>query len=151
MKVKILAVGKEKSPEMRTLTQEYLKRLPWKVEILEIEPSKTGSIPEIKDAEGLKLLAKTGKNSFVVILDEKGTELSSHEFADLFGKIARKGLSEVNFIIGGAHGHGDNIKKNADLELSLSKMTLPHKFARIILCEQIYRAYSILENHPYHK
>lgn len=151
MKIRILAIGKENSKIVDEFTAEFLKRIPWKMEIIELEPSKKRSIEEIREQEGCLILSKSKQNSYKILMDELGVNLSSEELATQVKKITSAGKSEIEFWIGGAYGHGDYIKKQADLKLSLSRMTFPHKVARIVLIEQIYRAYTLINNHPYHK
>ncbi|PIR32732.1 MAG: hypothetical protein COV36_03730 [Alphaproteobacteria bacterium CG11_big_fil_rev_8_21_14_0_20_44_7] len=135
MKIKIYAIGKIKEKELLALQAEYLKRIPdWKIEIKEFKT-------EIKDINS---------KDFVIALDERGKNLSSPELAREFGKVTEQGR-DICILIGGAEGHSDELRKNADLLISFGKLTWPHKLARIMLVEQIYRAWSILNNHPYHK
>lgn len=151
MKVKIIAIGKENSKLVEEFSKEYLKRIPWKFEIIELDPSKKKSIEEVKEHEGELILSKSKPSAYKVLMDESGINLSSVELADHVKKLADNNKSEIEFWIGGANGHGQKIKSAANYKLSLSKMTLPHKVARIMLIEQIYRVYTIISNHPYHK
>ena len=149
MKIYINAIGKEKSKELSLLTQEYLKRFPWSVETNEFTYDKNGSVDEIKLAEGKLLLSKArGK---LIALDEIGKEFSSPKLAEKFQTWMNDGNSEVTFLIGGANGHSQWLREQADLVLSLSQLTFAHKLVRLILAEQIYRVYSIIQGHPYHK
>lgn len=151
MKLKIIAIGKENSRLVEDFSKEYLKRIPWKVEVIEVEPSKKSTVDEIKVHEGLQIISKSKSTAYKILMDESGVNLSSEELANHFKKIALSGKNEIEFWIGGANGHGEEIKRLSDFKLSLSKMTLPHKIARIVLIEQIYRVYTLINNHPYHK
>lgn len=151
MKIKIIAVGKENSKLVEEFSREYIKRIPWKLEIVELEPSKKKSADDVKMQEGLLIRSKSKTGSFKILMDEVGVNLSSRELADLFAKLASSGKNEIEFWIGGANGHSNETKDSSDYSLSLSRMTLPHKIARIMLIEQIYRAYTLINNHPYHK
>lgn len=133
MKVKIIAVGKLKEKEYLSLMNEYLKRMPdWKVEIREVK-------------EGGELAAVDDK-AFVIALDERGENLQAP-------KIAKKIESQsiVNFIIGGADGLSDETRQRADLLLAFGAQVWPHKMVRVMLSEQIYRCWSIINSHPYHR
>ena len=153
MKITILSIGKfDKSP-FRELFEYYLKRLKWKIELKEIEFKNTKSFEEskIKHEESV-LLAKNLHNfSKIIVLDERGKQFSSPEFANILQNFNVAGDSNIAFIIGGAFGLSDEIKNKADILLSISKMTLPHLMVRGFLIEQIYRASTIISNHPYHK
>lgn len=151
MKIKIIAVGKENSKLAEEFSKEYIKRMPWKVEVIEVEPSKKKSVDEMKMQEASLIMAKSKSSSYKILMDETGVNLTSEEFAEHINKIASNGNSEIEFWIGGANGHGKEIKQVSDYKLSLSNMTFPHKLARMVLIEQIYRAYTLSNNHPYHK
>ncbi len=146
MKIIIAAVGKMKAGPEKAISDSYLKRIPWNIQIKEIEEKKNLSGEKLKSAEGKLLLAASEKTKRIV-LDERGEILSSIAFAR---KINGFG-GPISFLIGGAEGHGDEISSNADFLLSLGKMTWPHMLARVMLAEQIYRAHTILSGHPYHK
>ncbi len=152
MKVNIIAIGKikNKSPE-QSIIDEYIKRCGWKVKITELEEKKNLPVDELKAHEGRLLLSKVSNNSKIIVLDERGKNLSSPELADMFKKWQLSGASEVAILIGGANGHSDEVRAKADLLLSFGKLTMPHKLIRAVLCEQVYRVESILNNHPYHK
>lgn len=151
--VVILAVGKIKEKQWQTATQEYLTRLkPYaKIIIEEVlsEPFKRESDKEkAKQNEGERLLKALAKysDSEIIILDERGRELTSREFSDFFGREARR----VVFVVGGSLGFGENFAKRSFTKISLSKMTLPHELARVVLLEQIYRATTIVSGKEYH-
>ena len=148
----IQAIGKEKSAEMLFLQNEYIKRMQWKVNINEYLPHNSSKdISEIKKAESDLMLKNSTSSGIVIILDESGQMYNSIEFSNLINAHCSDGTKQISFLIGGAYGHSDELKKSKHLKISLSKMTLPHKLVRLILIEQLYRAYTIIQNHPYHK
>ena len=144
-KIQIHAIGKEKSQEMLALSNEYIKRLPWKIETTEVATKGL-----IKDQEADKLLKNVGAGFLKIALDENGSSYYSVKFANLLENTMHEGQNAA-FLIGGANGHGKEVLKQADVVLSLSKLTFAHKLVRIILLEQLYRAYTIISGHPYHK
>lgn len=154
MKVKIYTIGKVTQDFVLSGEREYLKRLPknFKIELIEIPwNKKLDSEKQTKDQQTQALLAKIAAKDFLVVLDERGKQFGSVEFAGILSKKFTSGVSEISFAIGGAGGWADEIYKRANLLLSLSQMTLPHQMVRLLLIEQIYRAYSILNGMPYHK
>ena len=136
MKLKIVAVGRI-APHFREAQDYYLKR----VRNLEVVEVKKGKSPK---EEGERILSKL--KGFTVVLDERGRELPSREFASLISK-----HPNITFVIGGADGLSEEVKKRGNFLLSLSKMTLQHDVARIVLLEQIFRAQEILRGSPYHR
>ena len=156
MKIKIIASGKIKEKFLKDGIDEFLKRLtPYaSVEIVELQPV------EIKDEnltekallqEGEKILSHIKIDSFVITLEINGKQLSSEEFASKISEISNSGVSELVFVIGSSCGISRIVSQRANLKLSMSKMTFLHQFARLILVEQIYRAFKILKNETYHK
>ena len=119
--------------------------------VKEYEAKKVLSSEELKNAEATLLLSGISDKSKVVVLDEHGKTLSSREFAGQLRTWQNQGADTVAFLIGGADGHGEKAKKRADLMLSFGRMTLPHFLMRVVLAEQIYRAQTILDGHPYHR
>lgn len=159
MNLTIISVGKLKEKYLKEGINEYLKRLSKyaKVEIIEVPDEKA---PEnlsqreeenIKDKEGQNILKHIKENMFVVALDIQGKHLSSEEFAQFLSQRAIEGKSSIAFIIGGSIGLSKGVLNRADFKLSFSKMTFPHQLMRLILLEQIYRAYRIISGEPYHK
>ena len=146
MKITLVAVGKLKEKFLIDGIAEYLKRLrPFvKVEIVEIPECKT------VDEEAEKILSRVSKNSKLFVLDVFGEELTSENFAKKIADLTLTGESDFTFAIGGAFGLGEELRKAADFKLSLSKMTFTHQMTRIILLEQIYRAFKINRGEPYH-
>lgn len=150
MKVYVVAVGNRMPAWVDAACGEYLKRMP--VELIEIKPIKRH--PRISDREILageeqRINAAVPKDCQRVVLDERGESWSTEKFAQRLASWKERGIS-VAFIIGGADGLASSLKAGAET-LSLSALTLPHTLARVVLLEQIYRAFSILDNHPYHR
>ena len=146
MKITILAVGKLKEKFLIDGVSEYLKRIKIfaKIEIREVSECRT-----IAD-EGKKLLAQIDKNSWLCVLDVGGKFMSSEKFAEKIAELNLRGVSNITFIIGGAYGLSDEVRNAADFLLSLSEMTFTHQMTRLILIEQIYRAFKINRGEPYH-
>ncbi|MGC0371510.1 MAG: hypothetical protein DGJ47_000199 [Rickettsiaceae bacterium] len=149
MKVQIIAIGKM-SKDMDTICTKYQKMLSWAVKTIELPHSKKGSVTEIKAEETKAIVAKLRGNALVVILDRLGKQFSSEEFSDLISQQMMVG-GNIDFVIGGAYGLDELIYKAKNVRLCLSKMTFPHQIAKILLLEQLYRAQTIIQNHPYHK
>jgi len=156
VKITIISIGKfsQQDPN-RELFLNYQKRLSWKIELKELELKKSnlanlqGDV--LKNKEGELLLSKVPNSATIIALDEKSKMLTSVEFASTIKHYGNHGNSNLAFIIGGADGLSEEIKQKADLMLSLSKMTFPHLMIRSFLLEQIYRANTIINNHPYHR
>ncbi len=151
MRLLIAAVGRLRAGPERSLVDEYLRRTPWPVEEREIEVRRRLSGDALTAAEADALVAAVPQGSVVVALDERGETLSSPAFADRLGRWRDQGRPGVAFLIGGADGHGPAVRDRADLTLSFGPMTWPHLLVRGMLAEQVYRAWSILEGHPYHR
>ena len=147
MKITIVAIGKLKEKFLVEGVAEYLKRLRLfsKIEVREIPECKT------LDDEGKKILAQIPKDSFVFVLDVAGTAITSEDFAKKISDLNLRGISNLTFVIGGAFGLSEEVKKISDFRMSLSEMTFTHQMARLILLEQIYRAFKINRGEPYHK
>lgn len=144
MKVTILAIGKMRDNAQLTLAQDYAKRIKGELVIKEL----TAKQPHDEPAELRKHIPE---DAVVIALDERGKALSSKEFAGKIEAYQSAGKAHLCFIIGGSEGLDDATRKRADLLLSFGAMTWPHMLARILLLEQLYRAQSILDGHPYHK
>ena len=159
LKVSVVCVGKLKEKYLKDAAAEYSKRLQafCKFDIIEVDEEKTSESPNnsqienILNAEGKRILSKTDKSSKVVAMCIEGKQKSSKAFADYFADSAVNGVSSIVFVIGGSWGLSDEVKRRADLKLSMSEMTFPHQLARVMLCEQIYRAFSINSGTKYHK
>jgi 23S rRNA (pseudouridine1915-N3)-methyltransferase len=157
--IRILAVGKIKEKANKDLISEYVKRLiPYvKLDIIEIDEAvlaknaSDADIEILKNKESDKILSLISPSHHLVLLDLTGKYLSSTDFSDYIFKQYVLGNSDITFVIGGSHGVSDSLRKRADFRLKLSEMTFPHQIARLILIEQVYRAYKIHSNEPYHK
>ena len=156
MKIKIIALGKIKEKFLKDGIDEFLKRLtPYtSLEIIELNPIEIKDenlIQKALDEEGKNILSHIKDDSFVITMEIQGKQLSSEEFAQKINDITMNGISELIFIIGSSYGISDEVSKRSDFKLSMSKMTFLHQFARLILVEQIYRAFKILKGEKYHK
>ena len=153
--VNIICIGKIKEKYWTDAIAEYRKRLSafCRFNIIELAEEKDNGarIAAVLDTEGKRILGALSKNSYVVPMCIEGKMLSSPELAEKLADVALSGKSTVDFIIGGSRGISDEVKARADLKLSMSRMTFPHQMARVILCEQIYRAFEINSNGKYHK
>ena len=158
MRITILAVGKIKEKWMRQGIEEYLKRLSpmAKVEILSPDEEKMPENPspalkeKVMEKEGEKLLKYLKDEDFLILLDLKGKPVTSEELAHIIRQKMVSGTSHFFFMIGGPYGNGENIRKRANLKISISAMTFTHQMARLILAEQVYRAMKIIRHEPYH-
>ncbi len=152
MRLLIGAVGKMKpsSPE-GVLFHSYVSKTRWPVRLVEVEEKKSLPPLLLKKAESALLAKIVPVGAKKVMLDEKGEMLSSRDFAALLKKWQDSGVEDVAFLIGGANGHDDAFRCQADFKFSLGRITLPHFLARVVLVEQIYRARTILDGHPYHR
>ena len=159
MKITIACVGKIKEKYLTAGIDEFTKRLtPFcKLETVAINEEKMPDNPspaekeQVLEKETQRLLAIIPENSYVILLDVIGKQLSSPELASKIDALALNGNSHITFVIGGAFGYTDALRKRADYALSFSKMTFPHQLARVMLCEQIYRAFQISAGTKYHK
>ncbi len=154
MRAKILFLGKTKEKYLADGIADYLKRLKRyvraEVKIIKEKSRKSSDNLQIKE-DGCQLLQNAGAKSYIVALDPTGQELTSEKLAGLIGKWEQQSKQEVTFIIGGHLGLSDEVKEKANFVLSLSKMTFTHEMARLLLIEQLYRAFSIKAGSKYHK
>ncbi len=158
MKITIACVGRIKEKYFSDAMAEYLKRLSRyaDVDIAEVPDEKApdslsaAQKEQIKDTEGQRLL-KVIRKSYIIALAINGKHMDSETFAETISSCALKGISHITFVIGGSLGLSDDVLRAADLKLSFSEMTFPHQLMRVILAEQIYRAFRIIKNEPYHK
>lgn len=159
MKISIVCVGKIKEKFYRDAMEEYLKRLSryCKAEVLEVADERTpegassAEEEQIKRREGERLLSKLGEDAYVITLEIAGSKVDSLAFSDMIKQIGLNGKSHIQFVIGGSLGLHKLVSARADKRLSFSDMTFPHQLMRVILCEQIYRGYRIMNGEPYHK
>lgn len=159
MKISVIAVGSLKEKFLKDGCNEYLKRLGSfaKINIVEINEERCSQNPsdneiaQVLDKEGKRILAKIPKGAYVVPMCIEGQQLSSEDFSKKIENIALNGNGEIAFIIGGSFGLSDEVKSVGDFKMSFGKLTLPHQLMRVVLLEQIYRAFSISNNSKYHK
>ena len=156
MKIKVIALGKIKEKFLKDGIDEFLKRLtPYaSLEIIELNPIEIKDenlTQKALDEEGVNILSHIKDNSFVITMEIQGKQLSSEEFAQKINEVIKNGVSELVFVIGSSCGISKKVSQRADFKLSMSKMTFLHQFARLILVEQIYRAFKILKGEKYHK
>lgn len=159
MEITIAAVGKIKEKYIQSGIKDYIDRLErfCSVDMIEIKPEKikknlTGAqIEEIKREEGERILQRLPEDNYLIALSVKGKPMTSEGLAKSIKNIRAKGKRKVTFIVGGPLGLSDEVMKKADYTLSLSHMTFTHQMIRLILLEQIYRAYKIINQEPYHK
>ena len=159
MKITLVTVGKIKENFFEDAIKEYSKRLSryCKLEILQVADEKT---PEgaseavelqIKEKEGQRILSLIRDDAYVIALAIEGKMLDSEELAERIEKLGVSGISQIVFVIGGSLGLSAQVMKRADYALSFSRMTFPHQLMRVVLLEQIYRSYRIMNHQPYHK
>ncbi len=153
MKITIVSIGSFEGSQYQKIFYDFAKRLKWHISLKEILPknSTNFSKPQIKENEANLILKAIKPSSKLIALDEKGKQFSSQNFTKIISDFGLSGDSDLTFIIGGAEGLSPKILNNCHLTISLSPLTFPHMMVRIILIEQIYRSYSILNNHPYHR
>ena len=156
MNIKVIALGKIKEKFLKEGIDEFLKRLtPYtSLEIIEIpalEIKDENLTCRILEEEGQKILGHVKPQSFLITMEIKGKMFSSEEFAQKIEELTNTGISEIIFVIGSSHGISPTVSARANLKMSMSKMTFLHQFARLILVEQIYRAFKIIRGETYHK
>ena len=159
MKITVITVGKIKEKYLRDAVAEYVKRLSryCKLEVIEVADEKTPDQAsetveeQIRDKEGERILKYIRDDMYVITLEIGGKMVSSEELADKINMLGIRGQSSVAFVIGGSIGLGREVLKRSDYALSFSKMTFPHQLMRVILLEQVYRSYRIINREPYHK
>lgn len=153
MEIKLIVVGKTKSSELVRLINEYVKRInfykKFKIIVVNSLKSKKNSEKEIKKIEGENVLKSLKKNELIFLLDENGKSFNSRKFADFLSNKFKTNKSIV-FVVGGAHGFSNEIKQKSNEIISLSEMTFSHQIIRLFFTEQLYRALTIINNHPYH-
>ncbi len=155
MKIKIIVVGKPKNPALLQLTQEYLQKLKPMVQIRIQEvrdfPVRKGFSLEVAANQETPFIQEHISDPFFYfVLDERGKQKATEEWAELFQRFENESRKEITFVIGGPYGLSEEIKRGAKERFALSKLTFTHEMARVILLEQIYRVYTILRKIPYH-
>lgn len=157
MKIEIISVGKLKNKHLKAQTDEYIKRSKkygQQISLIQVKDEKADSsknIDEVILKEEERLSKYLQANSFNIIMDKRGNQLSSMEFSKKIYYIIRNNYGNIKFFIGGAFGFSEEFIKKGSFIMSVSKMTLPHRFMPLILSEQLFRAFAIKNNHPYHK
>lgn len=159
MNIKLVTVGKLKETYLKQGIEEYVKRLGAyaKVDIAEVPDEKApenlseAEMVAVKEKEGGRILGKISPDAYVITLEVDGKMLTSEELAKKLDDLGTYGKSKIVFVIGGSLGLSDQVKKRSDFALSFSKMTFPHQLMRLVLLEQVYRAWKIVRGEPYHK
>ncbi|WP_298511475.1 23S rRNA (pseudouridine(1915)-N(3))-methyltransferase RlmH [uncultured Kordia sp.] len=155
MNLKLLAIGRTDDKQLQQLIDQYVKRLSHYIKFdLEIIPdlknTKNLSEAQQKEKEGELILKKLSSSDMLVLLDENGKQFSSVEFSTYLQKRMNSGIKTLVFVIGGPYGFSENVYAKAQGKISLSKMTFSHQMVRLFVVEQLYRAFTILRNEPYH-
>lgn len=155
MQIKLIAIGKTDNSELANLISIYQKRLQFYIRfemelIPDLKKVKNLSENQQKEKEGVLIISKIATSDFLYLLDEKGKQHTSIEFSNLLQKKMNAGIKQLVFVIGGPYGFSDAVYTRANGQLSLSKMTFSHQMVRLFFTEQLYRAFTILKNEPYH-
>ena len=145
----ISTIGKAKNSDEDMITQKYIKRIK-NIELKQYEV-KTNNPEKKLEEEALKLINTTPKNGKLILLDEKGQNLSSTDLSKIILNWRDNNVTDINFAIGGAFGNGEKIKNTADKIIAFGKLTWPHQMVKMMVAEQIYRIETIIQGHPYHK
>lgn len=159
MTINFIALGKLKESYYREACAEYIKRLGAFAQVRCVEPApvdlpqnpNAAQIEKALEAEAVKIREHIKPASYTIAMCVEGKELSSGQLAEKLSELANRGISTVNFVVGSSFGLSDEFKRSSDFRLSMSPMTFPHSLARVMLFEQVYRAYSIINNAKYHK
>jgi 23S rRNA (pseudouridine1915-N3)-methyltransferase len=154
LKLHIISIGHKMPSWVEKACTEYIKRMPREltVDIIEIKPDKRAdgkNSAAVQEAEAKRILEAAGKD-FLIVCDERGQEVTTLQLAEKMQFWQTLGR-DVSIMIGGADGLHPELKKQADFQWGLSKLTLPHAFVRVLLCEQLYRAHTVIQGHPYHR
>jgi 23S rRNA (pseudouridine1915-N3)-methyltransferase len=155
MKFCIMAIGKTEEAYIRSGVDEYMKRLKKYAPVEEVflknvKSGRQTDIVFIKEEEGKQVLKKISNNDLLVVLDERGEEMSSRQFAGFINQTIVSERKNIVFLIGGAFGVSKNVMNKAFKKISLSKMTFSHQMVRLVFIEQLYRAFTIIKGEPYH-
>jgi len=155
MTIKLLAIGKTDNKELQILIDDYQKRLGFYIKfefeiIPDIKNSKNLTEDQQKEKEGELILSKLNATDVLILLDEKGKQMDSISFSNYLQKHMNSGIKQLVFVIGGPYGFSPEVFEKAQGKLSLSKMTFSHQMVRLFVIEQLYRAFTILRNEPYH-
>jgi 23S rRNA (pseudouridine1915-N3)-methyltransferase len=155
MNIKLLSIGKTDEKSLNQLIEKYINRLKHYIKfefiiLPDIKNTKNINQSQQKEKEGDLLLKQLKNSDFVILLDEKGKEYSSLFFSDFIAKKMLSGTKQLVFVIGGPYGFSQEVYRRANQKISLSKMTFSHQMVRLFFIEQVYRAFTILKNEPYH-
>lgn len=155
MKIQLIAVGRMNDAPIVEATQRYIKRLkhyvPFEyIELPDVKNTRAMTEPQQKEAEGLVILNAVTNRDYVVLLDERGKEFCSREFAEYIDKRMANASGNIIFVVGGPYGFSDAVYQRADNKISLSRLTFSHEMVRLFFVEQLYRAMTILRGEPYH-
>ncbi|MFH4964388.1 23S rRNA (pseudouridine(1915)-N(3))-methyltransferase RlmH [Gaetbulibacter sp. M235] len=155
MTIKLLAIGKTDNKALQLLIEDYQKRLNFYIKfnfeiIQDLKKTKNLSEEQQKQKEGELILSSLTSTDVLILLDENGKQLDSVAFSDYLQKHMNSGIKQLVFVIGGPYGFSDDVYKQAQGKLSLSKMTFSHQMVRLFIIEQLYRGFTILKNEPYH-
>jgi 23S rRNA (pseudouridine1915-N3)-methyltransferase len=151
MRVTIAAVGRDRSGPTRGLFDDYCRRCPWPVNLVEVPPRTAAPLERRLAEEAERLSSAVSRDAVLIALDENGRNLTSRALASRIGAWHSQGRGEFAFLIGGPDGLDPALIQRADLVLALGRMTWPHRLVRVLLAEQLYRAGTILTGHPYHR
>jgi len=155
MTIKLLCIGKTDNRELKQLIEIYKRRLQFynkfEIDIIpDLKKTKNLDEKQQKEKEGELILTKIQNSDFLVLLDENGKEFSSEIFSEYIQKRLNSGLKQLIFVIGGPYGFSEAVYQRADAKIALSRMTFSHQMVRLFFTEQLYRAFTILKNEPYH-
>jgi 23S rRNA (pseudouridine1915-N3)-methyltransferase len=155
MKIILLQTGKTTEKYISDGVEEYSGRIrkynPFEIITLpDLKNTKNMPVNEQKEREGRKILESAGKEDLIVVLDEKGKEMSTTEFAALLGKLFLQPKKRILFVIGGPWGFSEEVYQRADMKLSLSRLTFSHQMVRLLFAEQLYRVFTVIKGDPYH-
>lgn len=151
MRIRIVAVGRGKRDPTAPLFERYVERLPWPIEVKEVEARGRSNAGERRDRERRLIGDAWPDGGLAIALDRRGESLTSEDFAARLREWRNRAVPEIVFLVGGADGLGDAVLKRADAVVSFGAMTWPHMLARVMLAEQLYRASTIHSGHPYHR
>jgi 23S rRNA (pseudouridine1915-N3)-methyltransferase len=152
VRIRVVWAGKTQEDWVRRGIEEYAGRINryMQLEIAEAREEKGGAAEVMREREGERLGKLVPRNARVILMDERGEEMTSPEFARLLALYRESGVSELAFVIGGAYGFSERIRSRGEKSIALSRMTFTHQMVRVFLLEQIYRGFTILNNEPYH-
>jgi 23S rRNA (pseudouridine1915-N3)-methyltransferase len=151
MKINIISVGSFKNRDnCGELFEEYRKRIRWNINLIEVKNSQAGSIEERKNQENRELIKRLDPENKLIVLDERGSIITTEQFGITCKKYIEISKG-IDFVIGGSEGLLQEIRNKADFVLSFGKMVFPHLLVRVMIIEQLYRVYSMTNNHPYHR